>query len=161
MHFSININPRLAGIAIFLLPLLGQAQTPPVYTITTIAGTIPATGTTTPISGYTGDAGPATSAELNGPSSVVLDSKGNLYIADQTNNVIRKVSGGNISTVAGTITAGYSGDGGPATSALINFPDSLAVDSKGNFYFSDVQNGVIRMVNARSEERRVGKECRL
>ena len=162
MHPSIKMNPApkrqwnraaiagLAGIASFLLPALCQAQTPPIYTVTTVAGTVPANpgNGAAPTVGYTGDAGAATSAELNGPTSVALDSKGNIYIADQTNNVIRMVlaSSRNISTVAGMTTTGYSGDAGPATSAEINYPDTMAVDSKGNFYFSDVLNGAVRMV---------------
>ena len=71
--------------------------------------------------GYSGDGGPATSASLYGPSGVAVDSAGNLYIADQGNNVIRKVSGGTITTVAGNGIEGFSGDGGPATSASLNF----------------------------------------
>jgi uncharacterized protein (TIGR03437 family) len=165
MQYSIHTNSarvsrwnraslvRLATVACVLSTALCRAQTPPVFTITTIAGTGPGSGITS--AGYTGDGGAATSAELHGPTGVVLDSSNNLYIADQANNVIRKVSGGNISTVAGVLsttgsagTAGYSGDGGQATIAEINFPDSLAVDSKGNFYFSDVLNGAVRMVNS-------------
>lgn len=141
----------LVAIASFLLPALCPAQTPPVYTVTTIAGSIPAnTGPgATPSAGYGGDGNPAISATLNGPSSVALDSKGNMYIADTVNNVIRLVtaSSGNISTVAGNNSAGYSGDASLATSAQINTPYSVAVDSKGNFYFSDFSNGVVRMVN--------------
>lgn len=163
MHPSIQMNQAhkrqwnraatlgLAAIASFLLPALCPAQTPPVYTVTTIAGTIPANPGpgATPSAGYGGDGNPAISATLNGPSSVALDSKGNMYIADTVNNVIRLVtaSSGNISTVAGNNTAGYSGDASQATSAQLNTPFSVAVDSKGNFYFSDFSNGVVRMVN--------------
>ena len=142
----------LAGIASLLLPALCQAQTPPVYTVTTIAGTVPATpgNGAAPTAGYTGDGLAATSADLNGPTSVAMDSKGNIYIADQSNNVIRLVtaSSGNISTAAGMTTVGYTGDAGPATSAEISYPDTMAVDSKGNFYFSDVVNGAVRMVTS-------------
>jgi sugar lactone lactonase YvrE len=105
--------------------------------ITTIAGN----GT----AGYSGDGGPATSAELNFPDGVAVDSSGNVYIADNDNNLIRKVStGGIITTIAGNGTAGYTGDGGPATSAELNNPAGLAVDKSGNVYIADVGNNVIR-----------------
>jgi len=135
----------LAAIAACLLPALCLAQSPvPSFTISTVAGQgPPATGA------YSGDGNPAISAALNGPSSVAFDSQGNMYICDQVNNVIRKVtaSNGNISTVAGNNSGGYSGDGKAAISAQISTPVSIAVDSKGNFYFSDFNNGVVRMVN--------------
>ena len=82
--------------------------------ITTIAGT----GT----AGYSGDGGQATSAQLNGPGGVFLDAQGTIYIADSLNNRVRKIVGGNITTIAGTGTAGFSGDGGQATSAQLNIP---------------------------------------
>ncbi len=163
MHPSIFINqaPRrrrgrtamvpLASLAFLYLPALCQAQTPPTYTVTTIAGSIPAAigRNVTPTAGYGGDGNPAISATLNGPASVAIDSKGNMFIADQVNNVIRMVtaSSGNISTVAGTNVSGYGGDGGPATSAQMQSPDTVVVDSKGNFYFSDVLNSAVRVVN--------------
>jgi trimeric autotransporter adhesin len=108
--------------------------------ITTVAGR---NGT----SGFSGDNGPATSAQLNGPGSVIVDSSGNLYIADSGNNRIRKVSNGTITTVAGNGTAGFSGDGGPATSAQLVFPQSVAVDSAGNLYIADYTNHRIRKVS--------------
>ncbi len=88
--------------------------------------------------GYSGDGGPATDAEL-GAESVTGDGSGNLYIADGMNNVIRKVAAatGIITTVAGNGTAGHSGDGGPATSAQLVFPDRMAVDGSGNLYIVD------------------------
>jgi sugar lactone lactonase YvrE len=109
--------------------------------ITTVAGN--GTG------GGAGDNGPATSAELNYPSAVAVDSVGNLYIADTSNNRIRKVeaSGGIIATVAGDGTAGYSGDNGLATSAELNYPTGVVVDSAGDIYITDGSNDVIRMVN--------------
>ena len=73
--------------------------------------------------GYSGDNGPATSAQLNTPYGVAVDAAGNLYIADTGNHRIRKVSNGVITTVAGNGTPGYSGDNGPATSAQLNRPD--------------------------------------
>jgi sugar lactone lactonase YvrE len=109
--------------------------------IATVAGT----GT----AGATGDEGLATSAELNDPNDVQLDSSGNLYIADKGNNKIRKVtvSTGDISTVAGDGTAGFSGDGAAATSAELNEPFSAVVDSSGNIYIGDNLNYRVRKVN--------------
>jgi len=110
--------------------------------ITTVAGN----GTY----GYSGDGGPATKAELNGPFGVALDASGNLYIADFGNNRIRKVAAatGIITTVAGNGTAGYSGDGGPATSAELIEPQGVAVDGAGNLYIADLANERIRKVSA-------------
>src|SRR5208282_1269376 len=109
--------------------------------ITTVAGN----GTF----GYNGDNGPATSAELQVPSGVAVDSAGNLYIADSSNNRIRKVdANGIITTVAGSDTFGYSGDGGPATSAELYVPYGVAVDSAGNLYIADINNNRIRKVDA-------------
>jgi hypothetical protein len=114
--------------------------------ITTVAGNTTAEYST---GGYSGDGGPATSAEISDPSGVAVDSAGNLYIADEFNQRIREVNtSGIITTVAGNGTAGYSGDGGPATSAELNFPVGLAVDSLGNLYIADGGNAVIRKVNA-------------
>ncbi len=102
--------------------------------------------------GYTGDGGPATLANLNGASSSVMDSAGNLYIADSNNNVIRKVAAGTgaISTIAGTGIAGYSGDNGAATSAQLNYPIGLSLDSAGDLYFADENNDVVRKITALS-----------
>ncbi|HUE05258.1 MAG TPA: hypothetical protein VMR62_37270, partial [Bryobacteraceae bacterium] len=100
--------------------------------------------------GYMGNGGAATSAEFNYPSAVAVDSAGNLYIADSYNQRIREVNAasGTITTVAGNGTYGYSGDGGPATSAEFKFPTAVAVDSAGNLYIADSFNNVIRKVNA-------------
>ena len=108
-------------------------------TISTVAGS----GTP----GYMGDGGAAISAQINGPFGIALDSAGSLYIADTTNNVVRKVSpDGTISTVAGTGTPGYLGDGGAARSAWLNGPEGVAVDAAGNLYIADTFNGRIRRV---------------
>lgn len=97
--------------------------------------------------GFGGDGGAATSALLNTPSAVAVDSAGNLYVADFGNNRIRKVSAsGTITTIAGTSFSGYTGDGGPAIAAQINLPQGVAVDPAGNVYFSDTGNNVIRQV---------------
>jgi uncharacterized protein (TIGR03437 family) len=97
--------------------------------------------------GYSGDGGPATSAQLDAPYGVAVDSAGSLYIADSANNVIRKVSNGVITTVAGNGAYGYSGDGGPATSARLYGPSGVAVDSAGNLYIADTWNYRIRRVS--------------
>ena len=97
---------------------------------------------------YSGDGGPATSAALSSPYAVAVDASGNLYIADTGANRIRKVSpSGIITTVAGNGSGGYSGDGGPATSATLNNPYGLAVDAFGNLYISDSNNARIRKVS--------------
>ncbi len=109
-----------------------------------IISTIAGTGT----AGYSGDGGSATSAKLNEPTGLDIDALGNVYIADYINNVVRKINtSGIISTFAGTGIAGYSGDGGPATSAKLYWPAGIAVDAFGNLYISDVNNSVIRKVN--------------
>jgi len=104
--------------------------------ITTVAG-----------NSLSGDNGPATSAQLYSPQGVAVDSAGNLYVADPGNNRIRKVSNGVITTVAGNGTPGFSGDNGPATSAQLNRPQGVAVDSAGNVYIADRNNNRIREVS--------------
>jgi uncharacterized protein (TIGR03437 family) len=108
-------------------------------TITTVAGS----GT----AGYAGDGAAAASAQLSSPVGLAFDGKGNLYIADTDNNAVRKVAGGTISTVAGTGQQGYTGDGGRATSARLNYPEGVAVDAAGDLYITDTLNYVVRMVS--------------
>jgi uncharacterized protein (TIGR03437 family) len=117
------------------------------------AGGTVTTGLVTTIAGngaspnFGGDNGPATAAELYSPSSVVMDSSGNWYIADTSNNRIRKVTpAGVISTIAGTGTAGATGDNGPATAALLNAPRGLAIDIFGNLYVADSGNNEVRKI---------------
>jgi uncharacterized protein (TIGR03437 family) len=97
--------------------------------ITTLAGG--------PFPGYSGDGGPATAATFF-CTNAVADAAGNVYLADTTNQRIRKIdTSGIINTVAGNGKQGYSGDGGPATSAMLALPQGLAVDNAGNLYFAD------------------------
>jgi hypothetical protein len=112
-----------------------------------------ATGIITTVAGngtysFSGDGGPATSAGLFDPFGVAVDSSGNLYIADYANERIREVSAatGIITTIAGNGTQGYSGDGGPATSAELSGPLGLAVDPSGNVFIADTYNNRIREV---------------
>ena len=104
------------------------------------------------MAGFTGDGVPATVASLNGPSAVALDAAGNLYISDTRSNRIRRVDAqtGLITTVAGTGTATWSGDGGPATSATLNFPVGLAFDTPGNLFIADYSNARVRRVDAQT-----------
>src|SRR2546428_2363286 len=85
--------------------------------------------------GYGGDGGPAADAVFDSPYSIAVDGAGNLFIGDQGNNRIRKITRDRIiTTVAGNGQAGFSGDGGPATSAMLNGPFGVAVDNAGNIY---------------------------
>ncbi len=119
----------------YLLPAACAAQI-----ITTVAGN----GT----AGYSGDGGQATNAELNNPDGVAFDAIGNIYIADQGNNRIRKVNtAGIITTIAGNGTQGFSGDGGTATNASLYAPSEVVIDAGGNLYFTDENNNRVRMVN--------------
>jgi streptogramin lyase len=108
--------------------------------ITSIAG-IPGS------SGYSGDNGPALSAELNFPRGVAVDQVGTVFIADRSNQRIRKVTYGNISTMAGIGSAGYTGDGGLAVNARLNVPFGVFVDQTGRVFIADTNNFVERMVN--------------
>jgi len=109
--------------------------------ITTVAGTGEG--------GYSGDGGPAGTAQLNSPSGVAVDGSGNVYIADTQNHRIRRVDAtGMIVTIAGTGESGYSGDGGPAVAARLNAPSGVAVDGSGNLYIADTVNERIRRVDS-------------
>jgi sugar lactone lactonase YvrE len=117
-----------------------------VAAITGIISTVAGTGS----SGYSGDGGPATAAKLNKPTGIYVDTAGNLFIADQENHRVRKVTAttGNISTVAGTGSSGYSGDSGPATAAKINRPTGVFIDAAGNLFIADQENHRVRKVTA-------------
>jgi uncharacterized protein (TIGR03437 family) len=128
---------RFSGIVLGLVCLSPGAWGQ--YVISTIAGNNTA--------GYSGDNGAATSAELKSPTSLAY-AGGKLYISDSANNVVRVVSNGTITTLAGTAgTAGFAGDGKAATAAQLNSPSGIAVDSSGNVYIADTNNNVVRMVN--------------
>ncbi len=141
MHHSIQNNLYLqymkrALLILFLSPLLAYGQI-----ITTVAGS----GT----AGYSGNGGPATAAELHGPSDIAIDAYGNLYICDLFNSCIRKVdTAGVITTVAGIGTNGYNGDGIPATDASLYYPQGIAFDGAGNLIICDNNNYRVRMVNS-------------
>ena len=113
-----------------------------------------ATGYITTVAGdgtanYSGDEGPAINAKMNSPQEAIVDADGNLYIADSSNSRIRKVdhTTGFITTIAGTGTAGYSGDGDPATDAQIDYPASMTLDADGNLFFADHSTNRIRKVD--------------
>jgi uncharacterized protein YjiK len=109
--------------------------------ITTLAGT--------GMAGYGGDNGMANAALLNYPSGIVFDTaSGNIYVADENNNRIRKIDGsGMITTFAGTGVAGFGGDGGAASAATLSAAEGVAVDTAGNIYISDSGNSRVRKVN--------------
>ena len=116
----------------------------PAGNITTIAGS-------SEVPGYAGDGGSAAVAQINGPSAILVDGAGNVFFADTGNNAVREIDAatGIISTVAGTHgTAGFGGDGGAATSALLNAPLGLAFDADNNLYIADTGNNRIRKVDA-------------
>jgi hypothetical protein len=116
----------------------------------------PATGALTVVagipgvSGNSGDGGPATSATLSVPAGLALDSSDNLFIVDRRSNVVRRVDAvtGVITTIVGTGTAGYSGDGGPATSAQLSLPFAIAFDTFGNLFIGEGRNKRIRRISA-------------
>ena len=109
--------------------------------ITTLAGTSDY--------GFSGDGGPAVSAQLWSPTAVAADSSGNIYIADSGNDRVRKVDGsGTITTFAGNGFRIFSGDGGPAASASVYSPNGIAVDASGNVFIADTSHYRVRKVNA-------------
>ncbi len=108
-------------------------------TISTVAGTGEA--------GYSGDSGPATQARLNNPYGVWVGPDDVLYIADQRNHRVRRVSrDGVIETIAGNGVSGYSGDGGAATEASLSYPDDVVMNSRGDLFIADAGNDVVRRI---------------
>ena len=142
-------NSRVRVVATRTGTFYGQAMT--AGDIYTVAGTGPG-------GGYGGDGGPATAAALNFPTGITVDAAGNLVIADEFNNRVRVVAehtgtfygqamtAGDIYTVAGDGTNGYSGDGGPATAAALSRFRAVAVDGAGNLLIADTDNNRVRVV---------------
>lgn len=132
----------------YLLSFLALSLPVNAQNISTLAGTVS--------SGFSGDGGQATAAQLFHPKAMTTDDTGNVYIADADNNVIRKVSTtGVITTFAGLPAGGFSGDGGPAIYALLNRPNSIAFDRKRNLYICDADNQRVRMVDTAGNIRTV------
>src|SRR5579883_752477 len=119
-----------------ILPGMFTAGAQPAYRIDSIAG-----------SSLPGDGGLATAAQLGNIQGVAIDQSGNLYLSDTDNHRVRKVSpAGVITTIAGTGSAGFSGDGGPAAAAQLNLPYGLAADLSGNVYVADLGNNRVRRI---------------
>jgi hypothetical protein len=112
--------------------------------ISVIAGTAKA--------GYSGDGGPATSAQMNAPHEVRFDSKGNIFVAERDNHVVRYIDMKSkmISTAAGTGMRGFSGDGGPANQAQLAQPHSIALDRTDNVYICDIMNNRVRRIDPKT-----------
>src|ERR1039458_5327621 len=108
------------------------------YQVETVAG-----------SSRIGDGGPALAAQFSNIQGIAIDRLGNLYLSDTDNHRVRKVSGGAVTTIAGTGVAGFSGDGKSALNAQLNFPYGLAVDSAGNVYVADLGNQRVRRIGPR------------
>lgn len=134
-----------AGAGLLMFPVCSvHAQAVLSVQPTATASTVAGTGSV----GYSGDKGAATGATFASPSAVAYDSKGDLFIADTNNNVVREVStAGVVTTVAGDGQQGFSGDGGAATSAELNAPTGIAVDASGNLYIADSLNNRLREVS--------------
>ena len=129
----------VVGLAALSIVVLAPPALASGGTITTAAGT--------GVAGYSGDGGPAASAQLSTPAGVAVDGQGNVYVADDGDNVVRKIlPSGTITTVAGTGVAGFTGNGGPATSATLNGPTDVVLDAAGNLYIADFGNHVVREV---------------
>ncbi len=142
LHNPVGICLDGAGI-IYVADMYNNAirKITPSGIITTIAGN----GTNS----YTGDGGAATAATLFFPTSVFVSSSNEIYISDNQNNVIRKVNiAGIITTIVGTGTKGFSGDGGAATSATLRLPYGVTVDNLGNIFIADLGNNRVRIVNS-------------
>lgn len=99
--------------------------------------------------GYSGDNGPASAAMMDGPQNVATDAAGNIYIADEFNNVIRRVDYAThqITTIAGTGVAGFTGDNDQATAAQLNLPTAITFDANGNLLIADQGNSAVRRVD--------------
>ena len=141
-----SVSNGLAGLAVDAAGNLYITGGHIVYRVSTSGAATTIAGTGNP--GFSGDGGPATAATLFGPQGLRVDAAGNVYVADSQNNRIRKITPkGVISTVAGTATGGFSGDGGLATEASLFLPADVSLDTQGNLYISDALNGRLRVVN--------------
>ena len=123
------------AFAIFSPQAWGADAARVLYHVETVAG-----------SSRTGDGGPALAARFSTIQGVAVDRLGNLYLSDTGNHRVRKVSRGTVTTIAGTGVAGFSGDGGSALDAQLNFPYGLALDSAGNVYVADLGNQRVRRI---------------
>jgi len=141
LHTIVKKAAMVSNIGIVGLAILMAAPSIHAQNITTVAGN----GTL----GYNGEGMAATKTALNFPKGMAFDSFGNMYFADNGNNRIRRITtSGTVSTVAGTGVAGFSGDGGLATSAMLNQPGAVAFDTSGNMFIADSQNRRVRKVNS-------------
>ena len=142
--FGPAISCMIATGSLFLNVSMDAVAQTPAVTVAPVITTIAGDGTF----GDGGDGGPATSAQLSFPFQMATDSAGNLYFADAANHRVRKIStSGIISTIAGTGTAGFTGNGGPATSAELNFPTAVTLDAAGNVYIAEGENHCVRKVD--------------
>ena len=134
------MKKRILSIALLLLFLFAYSDNSTAQIISTLAGTN--------IQGYSGNGGPAKAARLDQPTGVCTDNKGNIFIADQENHVIRKVnSAGIISVFAGNGIPGFSGDGGPATAAQLSNPSWITIDNAGNMFILDQYTSAVRKID--------------
>jgi DNA-binding beta-propeller fold protein YncE len=152
---NVSFNPRYPGLrrgAVLLFDDSGKIIATRILSGSGIGSlSVMAPGAIHTIAGdgfLSGDGATATTSAINLPLGEATDAAGNLFFSDSGNNRIRKVdSEGNIRTVAGTATAGFLGDGGPAASAQINNPAAIAIDGAGNIFFADSGNNAIREIN--------------
>src|SRR5579864_4911170 len=137
-----RVANRAGGVAALAAALLVCATSAVPADIKTIAGTGHA--------GHSGDGGPATAGELNNPYGLTIGPDGALYFCEVDNNDIRRMDlkTGKLSTVAGNGQKGYSGDGGPALAASLNQPYEIRFDKAGNMIFAEMQNHVVRRMDA-------------
>lgn len=155
---NISFNPKYPGLrsgAILLLDQSGHTMATQILSGTGIGSlSVVVSGEINTLAGdgfLSGDGATATTSAINLPLGEATDCAGNLYFSDSGNNRIRKVDGaGNITTIAGTGTAGFLGDGGPAVNAQINNPSAIVVDGAGNIFFADSDNNAIREINLSS-----------